>query len=181
MDERLAAKASGIVRRSEAAAPGLSTIARRAHQNVAGAVCLVPFGVAVSIIGTAGGVIANAPVLVVEVSGVYGDGIPPMQAIGGTADGNVANVLAVSIQANQRQGRNEPLAVLGIVGNRGIGGRAVAAAFIVDGEPWKQAVLPGCSAIAGRGKTHVGAAPADAARSARHVKGAHNRRAPGER
>src|SRR5580693_2494545 len=47
LDERLAAKASGIILRSEAGAPGLPAIARCAHQNVAGAICLIPFGVAV--------------------------------------------------------------------------------------------------------------------------------------
>src|SRR5208337_41075 len=98
LDERFSAETSGVVSGRLTWAPGLSAVARCAHHNVARAVRLIPFGVAVSIVRTTGSVIADDPVLVVEVSGVDGYGTSPVQAVGRTADGDVADVFAVGIQ-----------------------------------------------------------------------------------
>ena len=81
LNQRLAAETARAIGRGEAGAPGFSAIARNAHQNVAGAVGLIPLGVAVTVVGAGRSVVADGPVLVVEVCLVDDDGIAPVQSV----------------------------------------------------------------------------------------------------
>ncbi len=148
MNDRLAAESTGVIRRGEARTPGQAAITRNAHQNVAGAEGLIPLGVAVAVEGTGCGVVADCPILVVEMSLIDDDRVAPIETIGGAADGDVSDQRAAT-QPGERQGGDQPLSMLCIVSDGGICCGAVGSAFEVDGEAGEIAVVPGLAAVDG--------------------------------
>ena len=132
LHDGLAAETTGMVGRGKTWSPGFTAVFRNAHQHIAAAKCLIPLGVAVAIERAGRGVVADGPILVVEMSVIDDDGIAPVQAIGRTADGDVTDKRATA-QARERQRGDEPCAMLGVEGNRRIGGGAVGSSLVVEG------------------------------------------------
>ena len=131
----LAANPTCMGRGGQTRTPGLPAVAGNAHQNIAAAVSLIPFGVAIAVVETGWCVVAHTPVLVVEVGFVDVNGISPMQAIRGAAHRDIADQPRTAAQADQRQRRDQPLSVL-----------------IVHGETRQVSILPGYAAIGGSRK-----------------------------
>src|SRR5208283_1221776 len=160
LNHGLTAEPASMVGRGYARAPGQSAVARGAHQDVAAAVRLIPFRVAVAIVRAAGGVIAGGPILIVQVSVINDDGLSPVEPVGGTAHGNVSDRARVLLM-KERKCRDQPFAVFCIVGNGGVCRPPIRSAFVLVRQRGEKAVGPGFAAVGGGGPPYVCTAPAD--------------------
>ena len=119
-----------------------------------------------------GSFVADSPILVVVLRDIDGDGIAPVDAVGGAADDDIADGV------DEGETGDQPDAVFGVVGDGGIGCAIVASTLVVDGEVGEVAVDAGLAAVAGSGETDAGAAPSDGAGTAGDVVGGHDGGAP---
>src|SRR6202451_4042570 len=178
---RLAAQSGCMIRRREPRAPCRSAVAGNAHENIARAERLIPFGVAVAVEGAGGCVVAHAPVLIVQAGAVDHDGISPRQPIGTETDCDIADLARTRTQPNQRKSRNHPHGMLRVVCYGRIGGGAKSPALVVHRESREIAILPCFAAVGGSRKSYVAASPANRPRPPRHVKCTDNRISPRKR
>src|SRR5438552_19197051 len=89
--------------------PGLSTVTGSAHQDVAAAESLIPFGIAVAIKPTSGGVVADGPILIVKIGSINRNRLPPMDAVRGAAHSYIADGI------DEGESGNQPLTMFGVV------------------------------------------------------------------
>jgi hypothetical protein len=132
----------------------LATITGGTHvQQVAGAV-VVPPSVTIAVEQASPHVVADNPVPVGAAAGVLGDkGVPQVTPMSRRA---VQNTYSMgSARLDQRQRGDQPDAVLGVVGDRGVGGTIVRAVCVFGGVGQQSARLDG--AVVGRGGIADGA------------------------
>src|SRR5208282_2819031 len=100
-------------RRGLGRAPGVASIGGGAHVKQIAHIRIVPLDVAIAVIRAGRTVVAPDPVLVGILILDDVDGIIPVNGVGGAADRD-------RIVVADRQGADQPLAILSIVGDSGV-------------------------------------------------------------
>src|SRR5690242_9294705 len=121
--------------------PGKTAIARSSHFDLIAKSGVVPLNVAMAEKRAARAVVAGHPGFVGEaVALVDGDGIVPVDGVGGAADQD-------DVAGGEAEGSDHPYAVLGVEGDGRIAGSGERSALEIHGDTGQEAVGPGGSVV----------------------------------